>query len=140
MIRTLSLIAMSIGLVVGQCAFAAETADDATTATLGADGVQRITLTLRNYSYTPSHVIVQVGKPVELTLIKDSGFTPHDLVIDDPASGLSVHASASGSEPRTVVFTPERVGSFAFYCSKKAPFMASHRAKGMEGVLEVRAD
>ena len=140
MIRTLALIGLSIGLAAGQCALAADTADDATTATIGADGVQRVTLTLSNYSYTPSHVIVQSGKPVELTLIKDSGFTPHDLVIDDPASGLSVRANASEDEPRTLQFTPGRVGSFTFYCSKKAPFMASHRAKGMEGVLEVRAD
>lgn len=29
-------------------------------------------------------------------------------------------------------------GSFAFFCDKKAPFMASHREKGMVGVLEVR--
>jgi plastocyanin len=142
--RTLSLVGLSLGLslglAVGQCALAAEPTGDATTATIDADGVQRITLTLTNYAYTPRHVIVQVGKPVELTLISESGFTPHDLVIDDPASGLSVRAKASEGKPRTIEFTPPRVGTFAFYCSKKAPFMASHRAKGMEGLLEVRQD
>lgn len=139
MIRTLSAFGLMLGLAFGQCALGADS-NDAATALIGDDGVQRITLTLTNYSYTPSHIIVQAGKPVEMTLIKDSGFTPHDLVIDDPASGLSVRAGASEGEPGVLVFTPERAGTFAFYCSKKAPFTASHRAKGMEGVLEVRQD
>jgi plastocyanin len=127
-------------LAITQVALAAEPASEPVTATLDADGVQRITLTLTNYAYSPSHVIVRVGKPVELTLVKDSGLTPHDLVIDDLASGLAVRANAREGQPRTLTFTPERTGTFAFYCSKKAPFTASHRAKGMEGLLEVRAD
>jgi plastocyanin len=108
------------------------------TATLGADGVQRATLVLDNYSYEPSHLIVEVNRPVELTLVSESGFTPHNIVIDDPASALFVRKDVGSGKTVKVTFTPTVTGSFAFYCDKKAPFMASHREKGMEGVIEVR--
>ena len=108
------------------------------TASLDADGVQRAAMVLDNYSYSPSHLIVQAGKPVELTLTRASSFTPHNLIIDDPASGLSINQDVPGSKSVKLNFTPTRTGSFTFYCDKKAPFMPSHRDKGMEGVLEVR--
>jgi len=111
-------------------------ADDTVTLTVDADGVQRAAIVLDSYSFTPSHLIVEVGKPVELTLTKE-GFAPHDFVIDDPASGLSIK-QAVGGDPVKVAFEPNRTGSFAFYCSKKVPFGKTHREKGMEGILEVR--
>ena len=43
---------------------------------LGSDGVQRATITLDSYSYTPNHVIVEAGKPVELTLTSVTTITP----------------------------------------------------------------
>ena len=33
--------------------------------------------------------------------------------------------------------TATKVGKYPFYCGKKLPFMAGHREKGMEGILEV---
>src|SRR5262245_62740577 len=44
---------------------------------LAADGVQRATITLDSYSYAPSHVIVEAGKPVELTLTSVTTVIPH---------------------------------------------------------------
>ena len=38
---------------------------------------------------------------------------------------------------KAIAFTPAKVGSYPFYCDKKPWFLASHRKKGMEGVLEV---
>jgi len=111
-------------------------ADDPVTLTVDADGVQRAAIVLDSYTYVPAHLIVAVGKPVHLTLTKE-GFAPHDFVIDDPASGLAIRQGVGG-DPVTITFTPTKTGSFPFYCSKKAPFGASHRKKGMEGVLEVR--
>ncbi len=111
-------------------------AADPVTLTVDADGVQRAAVVLDSYSFTPSHLIVAAGKPVELTLTKE-GFAPHNFVIDDPASGLSIH-QGFGGDPVIITFTPKRTGSFAFYCSKKMPFATSHRQKGMEGVLDVR--
>ncbi len=113
-------------------------AQEPVTATLDADGVQRAAMVLDNYSYSPSHLIVQVGKPVELTLTRASAMVPHNIIIDDPASGLSIDKDVPGGKSVTLTFTPMHTGTFAFYCDKKAPFSPTHRAKGMEGVLEVR--
>jgi plastocyanin len=107
-------------------------------ATLGDDGVQRLTIEMDNYVYTPKHIVVQAGTPVELTFTSVSGLTPHDFVIDDPAFGQAVEVAVGGGKSKTVTFTPANPGTFTFYCSKDAPFMASHREKGMEGTLEVR--
>ena len=111
-------------------------AEDPVTLAVDPDGVQRAAIVLDSYSFTPAHLIVGAGKPVELTLTKE-GFAPHDFVIDDPASGLLIR-QAVGVDPVKVTFTPDHAGSFAFYCSKKVPFGSTHRHKGMEGVLEVR--
>jgi plastocyanin len=104
----------------------------------GADGVQRVTITLDSYSYAPAHVVVTAGQPVELTLVSVTTLVPHDLVIDDPASGLALRREVGAGKTETLSFTPSAPGTFAFYCSKKPPFLKSHRDRGMEGVLEVR--
>jgi plastocyanin len=44
---------------------------------------------------------------------------------------------ALGSDAKKIAFTATKVGKYPFYCSKKLPFLASHRERGMEGVLEV---
>lgn len=110
-----------------------------TVAVIDADGVQRATLTLDSYSYTPRDLVVEVNRPVELTLTSVSDFVPHNLVLDDPASGLDLRQDVGAGKTVQLRFTPTQVGRFPFFCDKKAPFMPDHRSKGMEGVLEVRA-
>lgn len=128
------------GLLIGAAANAADEApkEPPFTVPMDADGVQRTTVKLDSYFYSPSHLVVQVDKPVELTLVSESSFAPHNLIIDDPASGLSIRQDVGSGKTVKLAFTPTKTGSFAFFCDKKAPFMASHREKGMEGVLEVR--
>ena len=41
------------------------------------------------------------------------------------------------TEPKKIAFTATAVGKYPFYCIKKLLFFASHRERGMEGVLEV---
>lgn len=113
--------------------------DEPVTVPLGEDGVQRLTMEMDNYSYAPSHIVVLAGKPVEINFISVSGLTPHDFVIDDPAFGQKVEVALGGGKSKAITFTPTNPGTFVFYCSKDAPFMASHREKGMEGRIEVRA-
>lgn len=105
-------------------------------ATIGDDGIQRVELVGGSYFFRPDHVIVKVNVPVELTVRKDGWIVPHDIVIDAPDAGITVRESLS-AEPKVIRFTPTKAGRYPFYCSKKPPFMASHREKGMEGVLEV---
>jgi len=105
---------------------------------VAADGVQRATVTLDSYSYTPNHVIVEAGKPVELTLTSVTTIIPHNFIIKDPAGSLSVEQDVSAGKTVTITFTPAQPGTFPIYCDKRLWPLPSHRDKGMEGKLEVR--
>ena len=102
------------------------------------DGVQRATVTLDSYSYTPNHLIVEAGKPVELTLTSVTTIIPHNFIIKDPAGSLSVEQDVSAGKTVTLTFTPTQTGTFPIYCDKRLWPLPSHRDKGMEGKLEVR--
>lgn len=124
----------------------AASADDSATAQSAAvvlepdaAGVQRASITLDSYFYTPAHLIVQVGKPVELTLTSVTLLTPHNFIIREPSAGLLVEQDVGAGKTVTVRFTPIEPGRFTFYCDKKLLFFKSHREKGMEGLLEVRS-
>ena len=101
-----------------------------------ADGVQRITLTSGSYFFKPGRIVVKANVPVELLASRESGITPHNLVIQAQEAGVMVDQELA-TDPKKIVFTATKPGKYPFYCSKKLPFMAGHREKGMEGVLEV---
>ena len=105
---------------------------------VAADGVQRATVTLDSYSYTPNHLIVEAGKPVVLTLTSVTTIIPHNFIIKDPAGSLSVERDVSAGKTVTITFTPPQPGLFPIYCDKRLWPLPSHRDKGMEGKLEVR--
>jgi len=105
---------------------------------VAADGVQRATVTLDSYSYTPNHLIVEAGKPVELTLTRVTTMIPHNFIIKDPTGRLSVEQDVSAGKTVTIAFTPTQPGTFPIYCDKRLWPLPSHRDKGMEGTLEVR--
>ena len=104
----------------------------------GQDGVQRATVTLDSYSYAPNHLVVQAGRPVELTLKSVTIITPHNFVLKEPSAGLQIDKEVDHGDSAVVKFTPTQSGTYTFYCDKKLLFFASHREKGMEGRLEVR--
>jgi plastocyanin len=104
----------------------------------GADGVQRASLVLDSYSYTPKRLVVRAGKPVELSLHNVSTLAPHNFVVADPAAGFKVNKDVSAGKTARVSFVPPHAGIFVFYCDKRLLFFKSHRDNGMEGVLEVR--
>jgi plastocyanin domain-containing protein len=105
-------------------------------ATLGDDGVQRLDVLGGSYFYKPNHIVLKADIPVELKVSKESGFIPHDIVAESPEAGIEFKEGLS-TTPTIIKFTPTKVGTYPFYCSKKAPFSKSHREKGMEGVFEV---
>jgi len=105
-------------------------------ATIDADGVQRVAILGGGYFYKPNYVVVKVNVPVEFSLTKESGFTPHDFVIKAPEAGVDIKVSLD-TKPQVVKFTATKPGKYAIACSKKAPFSKSHKDKGMEGILEV---
>jgi len=102
------------------------------------DGIQRATVILDSYSYTPSHLIVQSGKTVELLLTSITTLTPHNFILKTEGDGVSIERDVGAGRTVTVQFTPTKPGTYTFYCDKKLLFLPSHREKGMEGTLEVR--
>jgi heme/copper-type cytochrome/quinol oxidase subunit 2 len=105
---------------------------------VAADGVQRATVTLDSYSYTPNHLIVEAGKPIVLTLTSVTTIIPHNFIIKDPAGSLSVEQDVSAGKTVIITFSPTQPGIFPIYCDKRLWPLPSHRDKGMEGKLEVR--
>ena len=108
------------------------------TVPVDSDGVQRTTVILDSYSYQPGHLIVEKGKPVELTLKSVTTLTPHNFIIKDPAGSLAVEQDVSAGKTALLKFTPAQAGTFPIYCDKRLWPLPSHRDKGMEGKLEVR--
>ena len=102
------------------------------------NGIQRATIALDSYSYTPSHLIVKAGQPVELTLTSVTTIIPHNFIIKNPTGDLSVEQDVGASETVIITFTPTQRGIFPIYCDKRLWPLPSHRDKGMEGKLEVR--
>ena len=101
-------------------------------------GIQRASISMDSYSYSPNELSVQAGKLVELTFRNNATFVPHTFVLDDAAAGLRVRVEVSAGESKTVQFTPNQRGMFTFYCDKKLLFFKSHRERGHEGRLQVR--
>ena len=100
------------------------------------DGVQRVEILGGGYFFDPNYIVVKVNVPVELSLTKEAGMTPHDFIIKAPEAGIDVSVSLD-TKPQIVKFTPTKAGKYPFICTKKLIFTKSHKDKGMEGVLEV---
>ena len=103
-----------------------------------ADGIQRAFIVLDSYAYTPSHVSVEAGVPVEFQLENQSFLTPHNFIIDHPEVGLQQDVNVDAGDTITIQFLAETPGTYTFYCDKQLLFFPSHREEGMEGRLEVR--
>lgn len=102
------------------------------------DGVQRATVILDSYSYSPNHLVVESGKPVELTLTSRTTFIPHNFVMQELSAGLSIEQDVGAGKTVIAKLVPTHPGLFPFFCDKRLWPMPSHRDKGMEGLLEVR--
>lgn len=106
-------------------------------ATIDADGVQRVEVLGGGYFFDPNYIVVKVNKPVELTVKKDTGYVPHDMIVKSPEAGIDFKVDLDAKKPEIVKFTPTKTGKYPMYCDKKLLFFKSHREKGMEGVIEV---
>jgi plastocyanin len=105
-------------------------------ATVDTDGVQRVEVIGGEYYFDPNYIVVKVNKPVELQVKKTGGYTPHNIVVKSPEAGINFSESM-GKEIKVIKFTPTAVGKYPMYCSKKLPFVKSHRDRGMDGFIEV---
>jgi len=128
LIRITALIALFVGTALAEEAPFVVPADK--------DGLQRVEVVGGDYFFKPKHIVVKVNLPVELSVRKETIIVPHDIVINAPEAGITISESLS-RDPKVFFFVPTKVGKYPMYCSKKPPFLASHRDKGMEGILEV---
>jgi plastocyanin domain-containing protein len=122
--------------VAGPAAAFAQDQKDVYVAKVDPDGVQRVRLEGGGYFFKPYHIIVKVNVPVELSASREAGIVPHNLVIKAPEAGIAVEEDLA-TDIRKIAFTATAVGKYPIYCSNKLLFFASHRERGMEGVLEV---
>lgn len=122
--------------VVGAALAADKPAEKRFVATIDKDGYQRVEMTAGEYYFDPAVVVVKVNVPVELTIKKVGGITPHNVVMKAPEADLDFTIDIS-SEPKKVSFMATRTGSYPFECSKKLLFFKSHKERGMHGMLEV---
>jgi len=104
------------------------------TATVDSKGVQKIEMLAGEFYFKPNDVIVKKNVPVEISIKKEPGYAAHSLVLHAPETGIDLNV-ALGTDAKTIRFTPTKAGKYAFYCDKG--LIEKHRAKGMEGVLEV---
>lgn len=90
-----------------------------------ADGVQRATIAVTNYGYSPNKLIVKAGTPVELTLETNETYSCASSFI---LKAFDIRLQLGPTDSKTVSFLPTKKGSYTFSCSM-----------GMySGVLEVR--
>ncbi len=89
---------------------------------------QKITVTGSNFAFSPNTITAKKGQKVTVTFKSDGGF--HDFAIDE----FNVKSDIVGSGKSVdVSFTPDKTGTFEFYCS-----VGNHRAMGMVGKLIVQ--
>ena len=99
---------------------------------------QSLKITMESYSYTPSEIMLKVGKVVKITLYNDSFLVPHNFLLDDPNGVRLIEVDVGSGEERVVEFTPAIPGTYSFYCDKQLLFFPNHREEGMEGRFLVR--
>jgi plastocyanin len=134
--KILKVSAAILAFAVVMAAWGQETKEAPTVAAIGADGVQRVEITGGKYYFDPNYIVVKVNVPVEFTVRKAGGATPHNIVLRAPEAGIDFAVSLK-KEPRTIAFTPTKAGKYPFWCSERFLFFKSHKAHGMTGTLEV---
>ena len=89
--------------------------------------VNTISVAGGNFYFKPNEIRVKKGEKVKIALSSKDGI--HDFVIDD----FDVKSPRISDDNTTSVeFTPDKTGTFEFYCS-----VGQHRAMGMKGNLIV---
>ena len=127
---------LMVGALFASAAYGAEAKKEVFQSTIDSSGVQKVEMLAGSYFFKPNDIIVKVNTPVEITIKKEPGYVPHNIVLHAPEAGIDFDVDL-GKETKVIKFTPTKIGSYPFYCSKRFLFW-THRDKGMEGVLEVK--
>lgn len=134
--KTIAAIGAVLVLVAGIALADDKAAEKRFVATIGTDGYQRVEMTGGEYYFDPSVVVVKVNVPVELTVRKAAGVTPHNIVLKAPEADIDFQLDL-GTAPKKISFMATKTGKYPFECTKRFLFFKSHKDRGMHGVLEV---
>ena len=96
---------------------------EGTTDTVSSDQVETITLEAGSFYYKPNEIKVKKGEKVKIVMTSKDMM--HDFNIDE--LGVKLAVTKSG-ETNSVEFTPDKTGTFEFYCS-----VGQHRKNGQVG-------
>ena len=99
---------------------------------------REIVIDMESYVFTPSEVMIDVGKPITLILNNQSFLVPHNFLIENPHGVRVLEADISSGESQTHTLTLTEPGIYPFYCDKQLLFFPTHREEGMEGRLIVQ--
>ncbi len=116
----------------------------------GSSSTTKVTVTMKEFGFSPNVINVTAGKPVELTLINE-GAVEHDFVIavipvkDVSTSGMEMdhmsgdhaeydlHSATAAGATSTLTFTVTEPGTYEIICS-----VPGHKEAGMTGELIVK--
>ena len=79
----------------------------------------------RSFSFTPNTIQAKVGEPVRIDI---TSVAQHTFTIDE----LGVNVITPHGQITEVEFTPDKKGTFQFYCS-----VSGHREAGQIGTITV---
>ena len=96
-------------------------------ASASAAGPGQIKVVATDLQFDQKEIGVAAGQPVETTL-KNEGVLEHDIVVKE----LNLHVYAQGGQTAKGSFTPDKEGTYEFFCS-----IPGHREAGMVGKLIV---
>jgi plastocyanin domain-containing protein len=81
-------------------------------AAVSASGAQEVAVTVKG-GYTPDVIVVQKGRPVRLTFIRQESSACSEKVL---FPDFNQSALLPEGEPVTLEFTPEKTGEYGFQC------------------------
>ncbi len=115
-----------------------------------ADGPQQVSLTAKEFAYTPNTVNLTVGQPVQLT-ITNAGTVDHDIKSSIPIANLAYQQADNDKDEQAensangvfdvdfnaghssqITFTPTKAGTYDFACDEPG-----HTEAGMKGTFVV---
>jgi plastocyanin domain-containing protein len=85
---------------------------EATTAAVGAGGVQEVKVTVKG-GYSPDVIVVRQGAPVRLSFYRDETASCSEQVV---FGDFGIARDLPAFETTAIEFTPDRVGEFTFAC------------------------
>jgi len=90
-------------------------------------GPQQVTLKAEDIKWDPTTITVKANQPVVIT-IQNTGTLKHNFTLQD----FGVNQDVDPGKTETVTFTPNKTGSFQFFCN-----IPGHKEAGMVGTLTV---